>query len=256
MKKILDTTGVTRGMRSKLAKYLNCQTGYISQVLTGNTNFSLEHAIQVNRFLSHSEEEADFFMLLVEYERAGSDELRDFYQLKIKKILKSRNEIKNRIKVNSNITVSDFVEYYSHWYYSAVHVLVSIPEFQTKTAISSKLNLNSYQLNKALEFLCAKELINQDGDQFTIGKARIHLDNKSPMIFKHHTNWRMEAIKTLESNDPTDLHYSSVITLSVKDVQKIKKTLLKMLEDIEPILLPSPEEEIYSLCLDFFAVGR
>ena len=50
------------------------------------------------------------------------------------------------------------------------------------------------------------------------------------------------------------MHYSSVVALSRKDAEKIKEVMLKSLEDIEVILRPSPEEEIYSVSMDFFTL--
>ena len=80
----------------------------------------------------------------------------------------------------------------------------------------------------------------------------IHLDKNSPMIYKHHTNWRLEGIKALESQNNDNLHYSSILAIAREDAQKIKQMLLKALEDIEPVVAPSPEEELYSLCMDLF----
>ncbi len=252
LKKILGTKGAARGMRSKLANFLNCQTGFISQVLNGNTHFSLEHCIKIGDFLNHDSEEKHFFMLLVQKQKAGSHELEKYYQHQIDSILKKRNEIKNRIKINSELKEQDYIQYYGQWYYAAIHVLVSIPEYQTKKAISNRLNLSIETTSNTLKFLEDKGLVKENSGKYSIGQARIHLDRKSPMIFKHHTNWRIEAIKSLENFNTKDLHYSSIITISIKDAEKIRNIILEAIENIEPVILPSPEEEIYSICMDFF----
>lgn len=252
LKKILGTKGDTRGSRSKLAKTLGCQTGFISQVLNGYTHFSLEHSSQISDFLGHDKEEKHFFMLLVQLAKAGSLDLEKYYNEQIENILNERKEIKKRIKVTSELTEKDYVIYYSQWYYAAIHVLVSITSYQTKETIAKKLNLTSEVTSKALKFLTDKSLINETSGKYEIGEVRIHLDSKSPMITKHHTNWKLEAIKSLENIKPSDMHYSSVVTLSKSDADKVKEVMLKSLEDIEMILRPSKEEEIYSLSMDFF----
>jgi len=38
--------------------------------------------------------------------------------------------------------------------------------------------------------------------RFKIGNSRIHLPSNSPLISKHHTNWRVKAIQTLEDFHP------------------------------------------------------
>ena len=79
-----------RGIKSKLARHLNCQTGFISQVLNGMAHFSLEHAIKINDFVGHSEDEAHFFMLLVQLSKAGNHDLKLYYKSQMEKILNRR----------------------------------------------------------------------------------------------------------------------------------------------------------------------
>jgi len=254
LKKILDTKGTLRGSRSKLAKTLGCQTGFISQVLNGNTHFSLEHCAGISKYLGHDEEEKHFFMLLCQLEKAGSTDLKEYYQSQIQKIQNERKEIKNRIKVTQELCEVDYITYYSQWYYAAIHVLVSITKFQTKESISKRLNINLETTSQALKFLTEKGIIIDNFGKYNISQLRIHLDRKSPLINKHHTNWKIEALKSLEKSNPQDMHYSSVIALSKKDAEKIKEVMLKSLEDIEIILRPSPEEEIYGVSMDFFTL--
>ncbi|HEY1080196.1 MAG TPA: hypothetical protein VGE46_08860, partial [Bdellovibrio sp.] len=47
-----------RGVKSALAKALNCQSAYISQVLNENAHLSLEQGDAANTFFAHSEKES------------------------------------------------------------------------------------------------------------------------------------------------------------------------------------------------------
>ncbi len=254
MKNVLTTSGESRGSRSKLAKFLNCQTGYIYQVLRGNTHFSLEHAVKINTFFEHDEEEKHFFMLLVQFERSGNQELSSYYLNQINEIHKKRSEITSRIAKSSELTLEDQMEYYSHWYYSAIHVIVSIADFQSVSQISERLNLDILTVKKSINFLVQKKLIIEKDGNYIIGPARIHLSSDSPMISKHHTNWKINALKSLDKINNENMHYSSVVTLSNEDFLKIKEILLKSIENIEPILRESKEEDIFSMSLDFYRV--
>ena len=98
LKEHFKTSGEGRGGRTKLAKYLDCQSGFISHVFNSYTNFSLEHAILVNEFLRHDEEQGEFFLLLVQLERAGSFKLKNFFQTKVNKIKKSKRRVSGRLK--------------------------------------------------------------------------------------------------------------------------------------------------------------
>lgn len=255
MKKLLAPTGESRGMRTQLAENLGCNIGFISQVLGGDANFSLEHAMIIADFIKLTGQEREYFLLLVHLEKAGSKKLQDYYQKHIDEIVQKRAEIKSRVHTTKNLSEKDYLLYYSQWYFVAIHMLLSIPEFQTKQSVSNKLHLDSAIVDEVITFLVEKNLVIEDKGRFKTGPTRIHLNRSSPLISKHHTNWRLEALKTLSIKNEKNLHYSSVITMSATDAKKIKDILLKALEEVEVILKPSPDEEIFSLNFDMFELG-
>lgn len=61
------------GFRSKLAQACGCRLSYVSEVFHRHANFSLEQAESINDLLRHTPEECDYFLLMVNFERAGSD---------------------------------------------------------------------------------------------------------------------------------------------------------------------------------------
>jgi uncharacterized protein (TIGR02147 family) len=252
---ILQTKGSSRGLRSRLAVHLRCQTAYISQALNGRVHFSLEHAIRISDFLGHSEEEGTFFMLLVHLGRAGSTTLKDYYHKQIDLILKRRQIIRERIHVKNVLSTETQTIYYSSWYYAAIHILISIPRFQTKAAIAEALKLPISTVSDGIEFLVSSGLAIFCSGKYKIGASRIHLGQDSPLISKHHINWKMRAIHALDVPANQDLHYSSVISLSDNDSSKIRSILLNAIEKTEPILKESNEENAYCLALDFFQIS-
>jgi hypothetical protein len=77
------------------------------------------------------------------------------------------------------------------------------------------------------------------------------------MISKHHTNWRLRAVRSLERDaerKDVNLHYSGAVALSRSNAEKIRKLLLSTIEAAEPIIAESGEESGYGLCLDFFEI--
>lgn len=101
-------------------------------------------------------------------------------------------------------------------------------------------------------------LASSEGGGLQVGATRIHLGNDSSLISKHHTNWRIQAIRSLDREDRTqqneDLHYSSVVSLSAADVLKIKAMLVETIESFNATVAPSKEELVQCLALDFFKV--
>src|SRR5262245_54480093 len=65
-----------RGIRSKMAEVMNCKTSYVTQVLVGKAGLSVEQAYELREIFNFNEEEAQYFLLLVLYARAGTDALK------------------------------------------------------------------------------------------------------------------------------------------------------------------------------------
>jgi hypothetical protein len=69
-------------------------------------------------------------------------------------------------------------------------------------------------------------------------------------------NWRLQAMDSLEREDLQDLHYSAIVSLSQQDVRKLKNKMLENIKEYLEVVRPSKEEQVFSLCLDFFDVHR
>lgn len=252
--KIINAPSKGRGLKRKMATHLGCQTAFISQVLNQHVNFSLEQAIKLNQFWSHSKEESRFFLLLVQFERAGSEELRNFFKEEMNQILLKRKNLKDRLDIKDSLNENNQHIYYSVWYYAAIHIMLSVPDYQTPKKISQYLGIPLRQIQEALEFLVKTGLAIQKGNRYEIGLTRIHLDKSSVQIRRHHTNWRSQAISSIDRNEPEDLHYSNVLSISREDIPKVKEVFVKAIEEAREIIKVSPEEEVQVLALDFFSL--
>lgn len=246
----------SRGERSRLAEFIRCHSGYVSQVLNGDAHFSLEQAEQVNLFLGHSQNQSSYFLLLVQYDRAGTLSLKQHFAVQMKELIEKQFVLKNRLQFKRSLSREDQAIFYSSWHYGAVHVLVSVPGCNTVQGISDYLALPISRVSEIVQFLLSVGLIIQRGDRFEVGTSHIHLENDSPMIAKHHTNWRMQAIQSLDHQRPEDLHYSSVITASYEDSSKIREIMVKAIEDIRAVVRPSKDEAGFCYALDFFEFGK
>ena len=244
------------GVKSKLAKAINCQSAYLSQIMSDRAELSLEQALKACQFFEFSEEEEKFFLLLVQKDRAGTVDLKKHFINQIETILNRRLVLTERLGTKNILSDEDKTTYYSAWYYSAIHMAVSIPELQTKAMLSRHLNLKIEKLNQALDFLIQTGLVLQKGDRYLLGGSSIRLGNDSALIIRHHANWRLQATEALERESLTDLHYSGVFTLSMSDVTKIKDLMLEQLKSNLNVVKESKEEEIYVMNLDFFNLKK
>ncbi len=147
--------------------------------------------------------------------------------------------------------------YYSSWVYAAVHMAVTIPQFQTRKALSQYLGISQNKISSALDFLIEAGLAeSKNGDRFTATQNQTRLGNDSHNIIKHHSNWRTRALEYLDREEILDLHYSSVFSLSKNDIRKVKGLLLDLNQKNADIVKLSAEEELHAICIDFFSLSR
>ncbi|MBI3543402.1 MAG: TIGR02147 family protein [Deltaproteobacteria bacterium] len=247
-----------RGERSRLAAFVGCHTAYVSQVLNGNAHFSLEQAERINRFLGHTKEQSLCLILLIQYARAGTKTLKDLFQEQLQALREKQFVLKNRLEFKKTLTREDQAIFYSSWHYGAIHVLVSVPGCHTERGMSEYLGVPVERIAEILQFLVSVGLVarTQDG-HYTIGTSHIHLEHDSPMISKHHINWRLQAIQSLDRPPGKDLHYSSVITASRADADVIREILVKAIENVRAVVKKSEDQEGFCYAIDFFGLrGR
>lgn len=249
---IAQKPGKGRGLQTQLANKIGCQTGYVSQILNSGANFSLEQAEGINQFIGHNYSEGHFFLLLVEVARAGSNDLKKRFQTEIDKILNQRLVLKDRVDTKKTLEPVDQATYYSSWYYAAIHVAVSVPGLQTHEALVKYFGLSRETITDALSFLTSIGLLDKKGDHYSQGVTRLFLGKDSPMIKRHHANWRMRAMHALDLGIDKNLHFSTVSSLSKSDLLLIKEKLVKVIEETRAIVRDSKEEALCVFNLDFF----
>jgi uncharacterized protein (TIGR02147 family) len=248
----MDAKGERRGKRSRLAQFLGCETSFVSQVLTGRSHFSLEHSIRASDFLGHTSEEKHYFMLLVQKGKAGSRPLESYYDAQIAEVRKRRQVVRERIQVKDELKLQDQMTYYSAWWFVAAHILCALPGTQTRDEITRKLSLPAEVVNRTLDFLLGKGLIKEESGHYSIGAQRIHLGTASPLLPRHHSNWRMKAMQAVDHPKAGDLHYSGVIGISKKDGERVRAMMLDLLQKSEVIVQESKEDTAYVMLMDFF----
>lgn len=252
----LSSAFAKRGEKTALAKAIQIQPTYLSQVLNGTAHLSLEQAAAMNEYFAHSQEESHFVLLMVQKDRAGTPALRKYFQDQMTEVLNRRLVLTKRLGTQNSLSDEDKSTYYSSWIYSAIHIAVTIPHLRQKSALSEFLGISIKRLNEALEFLTTRGLISFQGVEIHPGTNFIRLGNDSHNIIKHHTNWRQQSIESLDRERPTDLHYSGVVSLSAEDALRIKNILLDNLKENIEIIKDSKEEELFCYCMDFFSLNK
>ena len=188
-----------RGQRKALADAINCQVAYITHVLSGDSHFSLEQIEAAARHFSLSKEETEFLLLILQQNRAGTAELRQFFDRLIREHRTQNNLLKERLKIKETLTREDQATYYSSWQYAAIHIALTVPKLRTVEKLTERFQIPSSRVLEILNFLCSKGLATKSLNTYNTTNPFLHLENDSPLISKHHSNWRMKTIQNLDN---------------------------------------------------------
>jgi uncharacterized protein (TIGR02147 family) len=244
-----------RGLRGKWAAAANCQPAYISNVLGSTPHFNLEQAEAISTNLGHSVEETEYFLLLIERARAGTPSLKQFFQKIIEQRQQHHHSLRNRVQIQSVLRLEDQAVYYSKWQFAAVHMILTIPEYQSVESIANYFALSLPEVKVVLNFLSSRHLIEETATgRFKVLDAFLHIDSASPLFMHQQVIWRHKSIESIYRDNPSDLHFASCFSISFKDLERIKDLLGQAIQDTAQIIKPSKEEKLFSICLDFFEV--
>lgn len=243
------------GIRSHWAQAMGCQIAFVSHILKGLYDLSVEQAEALSRHLALSKEERDYFILLVQKNRAGTHQLKSYYHEMVLEKLRHRDQIRNRMQIKEQLTLEDQNIFYSSWVYSAVHILLTIPKFQKSAEkIADYFSLPLSKIREVLEFLETIKLIKLEKGQYQVTNNYLFINKDSPLFAHQQIFWRQKAIEAIYHNNPEEIHFASIFSVSEKDIKKIKDILLKSIEDSTELIKPSKEEKLYSICMDFYEV--
>lgn len=242
------------GIWSQIAKAAGCQSAYLTQSMKGRAELTADHIIGIAEYFELSSDETQFLILILDYSRAATKKLKDFLQLKIEKIRKDQNDLSKRMNSPRLDVGEKETLYYSNWFWSAIHVLLSVPHFKTTQKISERLGLPLEQTKFCLTQMKSYGLVKQERDHWLLSTGDIHIPKNSPLIGMHHQNWRTRAI--MDSTNPLSdgLHFTGVHSMSLIDASRIKNLFLDLLDKNKKIIGPSPEEDVFCINIDFFKI--
>lgn len=86
---------------------------------------------------------------LVEKDRAGTSQTKSFFEKLLLQKKEKYLQLKNRVDISDELDDIAKAIYYSDYLYSAVHMIITIPKFQTPKAISEAFGIT---LKKRLKY--------------------------------------------------------------------------------------------------------
>lgn len=246
-----------RGMQAHLAKRIGCQATYLIKVLRKNAHFTEDQAFKAGQFLGLSERELDYFLDLVRLDRAGGSETKKYLQNMIVQKAKTSQEVRNRVRGSSlESSLQSQLQYFSSLKPSMVHLGTLCSHLQKPSELSKALRLDIVEVRKILAFLQKKGLVIAESDgRYTYSGKMIHLSRDSPLHPSFQKLRREMALRRLDEKiTDRDLHFSSLFVTSKSHMVKLRKELLRLIEEMDEAVAGERSEEIGLMVIDFFPV--
>ena len=242
-----------RGELSRMAEALRVSPALVSQVVNGDKHLSPELAIQFADHMALGKRETDFFLLLVDFERAGSHRLRELLRERIERDRNEAQKISNRISTDHELNSETRATYYSSWTYTGVRNLTAIPGYGNAEVLAEKLGLPKAVVARVVEFLLENNLCRLDSKgALTYGPSWTHVGADSRLVVKHHQNWRVRALTKMEELRAENLFFTSPMSMSVETADSIRTRLLDVISEVQAEVKPSPSEVVRCFNLDWF----
>src|SRR5687768_14441466 len=102
-----------RGEISRIARHLSVSTTLISQDLAGQKFLTAEQTQALISYLGLSGLEASYLAFLVQYERAGSHDLKKFWRAKLDEVKEQSLKLASRVKADQALSEEDRGRFYS-----------------------------------------------------------------------------------------------------------------------------------------------
>lgn len=253
LKKWIDEQpGKGHGVKGKIAKELGVSSTLVSFIFSGKKVMTLEQASDFADFVGLTEKEANYFILLVEVERAGHHRLKNRLLERVKLEQKEGQRIRSRVKRDQNLSAEDYATYYSSWIHTGVRNLAGLKDFNNVDQIATRLNLSPVIVNQAIQFMLSLGLLKQGESGLDVGSTYTYVDDDSPFVNKHRQNWRLKGLQVMDLKKRQNLFYTSPMSLSAQDAEKIRQNLLNVIVNAVETMRPSPSEVVRCLNIDWF----
>lgn len=240
------------GEYRRLSLALSVSTTMVSQIFNSEKDLSLEMACEMTEYLLLNDDEADYFLLLVELSKAGSAKLSSRLQKQIKDRQEKAKKLENRFKTVTTLDDQAKQIYYSSWIYPAIRLLTDISEVNSAEQISQRLSLPKNQIIKALDYLIKNQIVVQKAGKLSMGPAHTYLNPSDPLANRHLHNWRQLAFQKMTFSNDENFFYTGQYALSKEVAVEIRKQLPDFIESILKLVKPSKSETVQCLNIDYF----
>lgn len=239
----------------EIAHAARIQKSYLSRVFSLKVHLNSDQLYLAADHLKFSEPEREFLGLLLEHERSVVPRRRKELSQQIDDLrsmhLATGTRIRNQTVQPTNSNASEFFE--DPWL-AIVYRCLFLTRFQRNpAALSQALSISDGKVFASIRRLQQLGAVIQNGQRVIAQENRFHL----PPNHRLYPIWRNElrllsALKLSTHPDEKKYSFSAVCVASHECKIKIRARFLEFLEEIEPWVTESENEEVFQINFDLF----
>ena len=243
-----------RGLTKTISEYLGIQSSQMSQIMSGDRDFTEEQALSLTRFMGLRPFETEYFLNLVRFERAGTQDLKNYYKTNLQKMKTSASDLKQRLNPDRVLTDTEKAVFYSSYLYSAIRLTTTIGKGQTLGGLAERYGLPVEKTAEILSFLVDCGLCQEKDGLYALGSQQTHVGRESPFMARHSHNWRVKALDKTHQLKAEELQFTCPISLDEKTFHKIRELLVQSINQSIDHVKASEPTGVACLLVDLFWV--
>ena len=241
-----------RGLLRKWSELLGVNQSILSQVLGGKRELNLDQGYQLQTELGLGEMDAEYFLTMITHERAATHSLKEHLKNKLKKQREESLKLSKRLNHERRLSDTESAIFYSSWVFTAVWLATSLKSAQSVDSICRRFGLDNDRVVEVLNFLVEAGLVEEDLGRFRSRPQRTHLEKNSPFIVRHHSNWRMQAIRRAEDLTDDELMFSGPLSISRNDFKKVREQIVGLIQSVSTTVKETEPDDLAVFQVDLF----
>jgi uncharacterized protein (TIGR02147 family) len=239
-----------------MAQQLGIPGSSLCEVLKGRHHFSSERAGEIAESLGLDPQESQYFILLVQHERAKRDEARARLAARI-------DEIQSRKKQAVDLSLDHF-RLISDWYHYAIRALTELEGFRfTPANVARKLGISLVEAEAAIHRLLKLELLEEDPAKpgryrKTAGNLRAQSVAPNTALRKYHRQLLEKAIASIETQNPDErLLQTQILAFSPEQLEEADRLTDEYFAKMSALSEKAPRKTaVYCLGSQLFRVSQ
>jgi uncharacterized protein (TIGR02147 family) len=239
-----------RGEFKRISEFLGVSSVLVSQIFKGPKDISIEQGHKLGSYFGFIDLEKRYFVSLISHARAGTFELKKFYEKELNELREKSKLIANRVKHKNILDEKDKAIFYSDWRYSAIRLACDMESISAADDLSKLFRTSLDQVHIYLDFLINNGLVVVESGKLKLGPSSTHISKESPFVKNHHRNWRLRSIESIDTMGSDEIMYSAPMCTSREVFNNLNTKILKLIDEFVSDASAAEGEDVYYLNID------